>query len=143
MVRCFCLKTFTEVDNRNSKRSLRICSKLTITSVASFWRRSFCVCPVDKCLFKILNRNKIIVVVVVLDVFKGGSKDTKTTPIKTLVTLLSTLSTFSRTGSTLPANIYFFKVNNKITLKRFEICSKLTIKPPKRQYWVSTESGKS
>ena len=32
-----------------------------------------------------------------------------------------------------PANIYLFKVNNRNTRKRCEICSKLTIKTPDRQ----------
>ena len=32
-----------------------------------------------------------------------------------------------------PANIYLFKVNNRNTRKRREICSKLTIKTPKRR----------
>ena len=31
-----------------------------------------------------------------------------------------------------PANIYLFKVNNRNTRKRCEICSKLTIKTPER-----------
>ena len=31
-----------------------------------------------------------------------------------------------------PVNIYLFKVNNKNIRKRFEICSKLTIKKPER-----------
>ena len=30
------------------------------------------------------------------------------------------------------ANIYFFKFNNRNTRKRYETCSKLTIKSPKR-----------
>ena len=35
-----------------------------------------------------------------------------------------------------PANIYFFKVNNRSTRKRCEICSKLTmIKTPERRQW--------
>ena len=34
-----------------------------------------------------------------------------------------------------PANIYLFKVNNKNTRKRCEICSKLTIKTPERRHW--------
>ena len=33
------------------------------------------------------------------------------------------------------ANIYLFKVNNKNTRKRCEICSKLTIKTPERRHW--------
>ena len=33
----------------------------------------------------------------------------------------------------IPANIYLFKVNNRNTRKRFEICSKLTIKTPERR----------
>ena len=32
--------------------------------------------------------------------------------------------------SDFPANIYFFKVNNRNTRKRYEACSKLTIKTP-------------
>ena len=32
-----------------------------------------------------------------------------------------------------PANIYLFKVNNRNTRKRYEICSKLTIKTPERR----------
>ena len=35
----------------------------------------------------------------------------------------------------LPTNIYLFKFNNKITRKRCEICSELTIKTPKRRQW--------
>ena len=31
-----------------------------------------------------------------------------------------------------PANIYLFKVNNKNIRKRYEICSKLTIKTPEK-----------
>ena len=34
----------------------------------------------------------------------------------------------------LPANIYLFKVNNKNTRKRCEICSQLTIKTPDRRH---------
>ena len=37
--------------------------------------------------------------------------------------------------SNIPANIYSFKVNNKTTRKRCEICSELTIKTPKRRQW--------
>ena len=33
---------------------------------------------------------------------------------------------------TIPVNIYLFKVNNRNTRKRREICSELTIKTPKR-----------
>ena len=32
-----------------------------------------------------------------------------------------------------PANIYIFKVNNRDTIKRCEICSKSTIKTPERR----------
>ena len=35
----------------------------------------------------------------------------------------------------IPANIYLFKVNNRNTTKRCEICSKLTIKTPTRRHW--------
>ena len=33
------------------------------------------------------------------------------------------------------ANIYLFKVSNKNTRKRFEVCSKFTIKTPERRHW--------
>ena len=36
------------------------------------------------------------------------------------------------------ANIYLFKVNNRNTRKRYEICSKLTIKTPERRHWRSS-----
>ena len=35
-----------------------------------------------------------------------------------------------------PANIYLFKVNDRNTRKRWEICSKLTIKTPERRHDV-------
>ena len=35
-------------------------------------------------------------------------------------------------------NIYLFKVNNRNTRKRYEICSKLTIKTPERRHWRSS-----
>ena len=34
-----------------------------------------------------------------------------------------------------PSNVYLFKVNNRNTRKRFEKCSKLTIKTPKQHQW--------
>ena len=34
-----------------------------------------------------------------------------------------------------PAGNYMFKVNNRNTRAKFEICSKLTIKIPERRYW--------
>ena len=34
-----------------------------------------------------------------------------------------------------PANKYLFKFNNGKTIKRCEICSKLTLKIPQRPYW--------
>ena len=34
-----------------------------------------------------------------------------------------------------PDNIYLFKVNNRSTRKRCEICSKLTIETPERRQW--------
>ena len=37
--------------------------------------------------------------------------------------------------STVPANIYLLKVNNKNIRKRWEICSKLTIRTPERCHW--------
>ena len=36
---------------------------------------------------------------------------------------------------TIPANIYLFKVNNRNIRKRYEKCSKLTIKTPKQRQW--------
>ena len=38
-------------------------------------------------------------------------------------------------NSDFPADIYLFKVNTKNTKAMCEICSKLTIKTPKRLYW--------
>ena len=35
----------------------------------------------------------------------------------------------------MPAGIYVLKVNNRDTRKRGEICSRLTIKTPKRRHW--------
>ena len=37
-------------------------------------------------------------------------------------------------GDLVPANIYLFKVNNRSTRKRCEICSKFTIKTPERRH---------
>ena len=34
-----------------------------------------------------------------------------------------------------PVGIYLFKVNNRDTRTRYEICSKLTIKTPERRQW--------
>ena len=34
-----------------------------------------------------------------------------------------------------PAGIYLFKVNNRNTRTRYEICSKLTINTPERRQW--------
>ena len=48
----------------------------------------------------------------VLNLFKVNKNDTRKSP--------------NRANN--PANIYFFKVNNKNTRKRCEICSNLTIK---------------
>ena len=41
----------------------------------------------------------------------------------------------SKNINRLPANIYFFKINNRNTRKRCEICSKLTIKAPEWRRW--------
>ena len=35
-----------------------------------------------------------------------------------------------------PANIYLFKVNNRNTRKRCDICSTLTIKAPEQRHWL-------
>ena len=34
-----------------------------------------------------------------------------------------------------PAGIYLLKFNNRSTRRKFEICSKLTIKTPQRRQW--------
>ena len=39
---------------------------------------------------------------------------------------------YERNISRYPANIYWFKVNNRSTRKRCEICIRLTIKTPER-----------
>ena len=38
-----------------------------------------------------------------------------------------------KSSDSFPPNIYLFKVSNKNTRKRCEICSKLTIKTPERR----------
>ena len=40
----------------------------------------------------------------------------------------------------IPAGNYMFKVNNRSTKTRCEICSKLTIKTPERRQWRSSVS---
>ena len=35
-----------------------------------------------------------------------------------------------------PTGIYLFKVNNRNTRTRYEICSKLTVKTPERRQWL-------
>ena len=57
-----------------------------------------------------------------------------------LVFLLLTLNRYLPIGfeywtANFPPNIYQFKVNNRNTRKKCEICSKLTIKTPKRRHW--------
>ena len=39
----------------------------------------------------------------------------------------------------IPAGIYLFKVNNRNTRTRCEICSKLTINTPERRQWALLE----
>ena len=54
------------------------------------------------------------------------------------VYLLSLVGKHSREPQmkrTNPAGIYFFKVNNRNTRTRCEICSKLTINTPERHQW--------
>ena len=46
---------------------------------------------------------------------------------------LSVLISLLQTSIGLPTNIYLFKVNNRNTRKRCEICSKLTTKTPERR----------
>ena len=38
-------------------------------------------------------------------------------------------------GIAIPADNYIFKVNNRNTRTKCEICSKLTIKIPERRHW--------
>ena len=46
------------------------------------------------------------------------------------------ISFFERNDLILPANIYLFKVNNRNTRKKCEICNKkFTIKKPQRRQW--------
>ena len=40
-----------------------------------------------------------------------------------------------------PVGIYLFKVNNRNTRARCEICSKLTVKTPERRQWQWRRSG--
>ena len=40
-----------------------------------------------------------------------------------------------------PTSMYLFKVSNKNTRKRCEICSKLTIKTPERRQWLVLKSN--
>ena len=53
----------------------------------------------------------------------------------------------SMLSSAVPANIYLFKVNNKNTRKRCEICSTLTIKTPERRlegtFYEKQKTGKA
>ena len=44
---------------------------------------------------------------------------------------------FKLSSNPYPTNIYLFKVNSRITRKRYEICSKLTIKKPERRHLMS------
>ena len=42
-----------------------------------------------------------------------------------------------------PVDNYMFKVNNRNTITRCEICSKLTIKTPERRQWPTGMSFKA
>ena len=42
---------------------------------------------------------------------------------------------FTKVRNTIPTDNYMFKVNNRNTRTRCEICSKLTIKIPERRHW--------
>ena len=44
------------------------------------------------------------------------------------------LNIFAKTSYYIPSNIYLFKVNNRNTRKRCEICAKLTIKTQERRH---------
>ena len=59
--------------------------------------------------------------------FQGVQKETS---IIKWVKTHPTLSTIKK-----PAKIYLFKGNNRNTIKKYEICSKLTIKTPERRQW--------
>ena len=51
--------------------------------------------------------------------------------------MLDVMSSNDLTPSS-PANIYLFKVNNRNTSERCEICSKQTIKTPKQRHWCGS-----
>ena len=73
------------------------------------------LCTACKCMFKVSDINTTLRSLI--DVL--------------FVSLLSTLNILIRNINL--ANIYLFKVNNRNSTKRCEICSKLTIKIPKRR----------
>ena len=73
------------------------------------------LCTACKCMFKVSGINTTLRSLI--DVV--------------FVSLLSTLNILIRNINL--ANIYLFKVNNRNSTKRCEICSKLTIKIPKRR----------
>ena len=50
------------------------------------------------------------------------------------------INLFSVKISDFPANIYLFKLNNRNTRKRCEVCSKLTIKTSESYLWFSNVS---
>ena len=52
-----------------------------------------------------------------------------------LHTILVKEQTQRKTSTHYPANIYSFKVNNRNTRQRCEICSKLTTKTSERHHW--------
>ena len=60
-------------------------------------------------------------------------------PISTVATTWVTLWYYLHFLYWNPAGNYIFKVNNRNTITRCEICSKLTIKTPEWRYWLLSE----
>ena len=84
-------------------------------------------------MFKVAHKNTTLKVLnVALNIFKVDNKVIKTGSTDFfLVHLMLTSKTSIKTYNS--ANIYLFKLKNKNTRKRFEICLKLTIKTPERR----------
>ena len=67
-----------------------------------------------------------------LNVFKVSNQGCRTT----FVTFFVFIATFEHIiiNTNYPVNIYLFKLNNRNSRKRCEMCSKLTIKTPERHH---------
>ena len=46
------------------------------------------------------------------------------------------IANYNHRANAMPANFYLFKIKNKKIRKSCKICSKFTIKPPERHYWL-------